>query len=68
MEEAGPYAAFVGPTMIYARRIELGFSGPDSLGRVYHQPPRPYVRPAYEEMLPRIRPFFVSSISAALKA
>lgn len=26
----------------YARRLELGFSGADSLGRVYHQPPRHY--------------------------
>jgi hypothetical protein len=68
MEEAGPYAAFVGPTMIYARRIELGFSGPDSLGRVYHQAPRPYVRPVFEAVLPKIRPFFVTAISAALKA
>jgi len=29
----------------YARRLEYGFSGPDSLGRVYNQPPQPYVRP-----------------------
>jgi len=67
-ESAGPYAAFVGPTMIYSRRLELGFEGADSLGRVYHQAPKPYVRPTYESMLPKIRPFFVTSISAALKA
>ena len=66
-ESQGPYAAFVGPTMIYARRVELGFFGPDSLGRVYKQPPRPYVRPAYDEMLPKIRPFFISAISAAIR-
>ena len=66
-ESQGPYAAFVGPTMIYARRVELGFSGPDSLGRVYKQPPRPYVRPAYTETLPKIRPFFISAISAAIR-
>lgn len=29
----------------YARRIELGFVGTDSLGRVYNQPPYPYFRP-----------------------
>lgn len=67
MEEAGPYAAFVGPTMIYARRIELGFKGADSKGRVYNQAPDPYVRPTYEEMTPKIRPFFISAISAALR-
>lgn len=32
----------------YARRIEYGFVGADSLGRVYNQPPQPYMRPAFE--------------------
>ena len=32
----------------YARRIEFGFSGMDSLGRVFHQVEQPYMRPAYE--------------------
>ncbi len=30
----------------YARRIEYGFIGTDSLGRNYHQAAQPYVRPA----------------------
>lgn len=30
----------------YSARIEFGFFGPDSLGRVYHQPAQPYLRPA----------------------
>mgnify|MGYP001292038658 CR=1 FL=1 len=33
----------------YARRIELGFHGTDSLGRRYNQAGQPYLRPAYEE-------------------
>jgi len=33
----------------YARRIELGFVGADSLGRAFHQAPQPYMRPAFEE-------------------
>jgi HK97 gp10 family phage protein len=33
----------------YARRIELGFVGVDSLGRNYHQAPQPFMRPAFEE-------------------
>ena len=33
----------------YARRIELGFFGPDSLGRVYHQAAQPYMAPAWYE-------------------
>jgi hypothetical protein len=42
-------SASIGPTMIYARRQELGFRGPDSLGRVYtNDPGWPYVRPAFE--------------------
>ena len=65
-EAKGPYAAFVGPTMIYSRRLELGFKGPDSLGRVYNQAPKPYVRPAFEEVLPRIRPLFVAAIREAI--
>lgn len=32
----------------YARRIEFGFMGTDSLGRTYHQPAQPYMRTAFE--------------------
>lgn len=39
----------VGSDVPYARRQELGFEGPDKLGRVYHQGPRPYLRPAADE-------------------
>ena len=39
---------FGGPGAPYARRIELGFSGQDSLGRRYNQPARPYLRPAFD--------------------
>jgi hypothetical protein len=50
--EQGPiprgYAASVGPTMVYSRRLELGFTGTDSAGRVYDQQPYPYLRPAVE--------------------
>lgn len=40
--------AKIGPHVPYGARIEFGFVGPDSLGRVYHQAPEPYMRPAYE--------------------
>ena len=36
----------VGSNVVYARRMELGFVGTDSLGRKYNQGPRPYLRPA----------------------
>ena len=50
----GSWEVQVGPTTVYGRRIELGFSGSDSLGRVYHQPPFPYMRPAYESSQARL--------------
>ena len=34
----------VGSNVSYARRLELGFVGADSLGRVINQRPRPYLR------------------------
>lgn len=42
----GGWQTRVGPTVIYSRRIELGFAGTDSLGRRYNQPPYPYFGPA----------------------
>lgn len=39
----------VGTDLEYAARIEFGFTGPDSLGRVYNQAPHPYLRPAFDE-------------------
>ena len=51
------YQTEVGPTMIYSRRLELGFEGADSLGRVYHQKPRPFFTPAWNDVvhdLPRV--------------
>ena len=38
----------VGTNLEYARRLELGFVGVDSIGRRYNQAPRPYLRPALE--------------------
>lgn len=51
---AGGFHAYMGPTVIYARRIELGFHGRDSIGRVYDQYGEPYVRPAFERARPEI--------------
>ena len=39
----------VGSTMNYAMRLEKGFNDTDSLGRRYHQQPRPFLRPALDE-------------------
>lgn len=38
------------PDTPYAARIEFGFVGADSLGRVYNQAPNPYMRSAFDVM------------------
>jgi hypothetical protein len=38
----------LGTDVVYAPRIEFGFVGTDSRGRMYHQPARPYLRPAFD--------------------
>lgn len=38
----------IGSVQPYACRLEWGFGGSDSLGRVYSQAPRPHWRPAFE--------------------
>jgi HK97 gp10 family phage protein len=39
----------IGSKLEYAPRIEYGFTGTDSLGRRYNQPPEPFLRPAWDE-------------------
>lgn len=49
--------AQVGTIMEYAKRLEFGFSDVDSLGRQYHQAPRPFMRSTYlqeRDMIKRI--------------
>lgn len=43
-----PYGAMctIGTNAPQGRRLEFGFSGTDSLGRTYNQPPFPHVGPA----------------------
>lgn len=47
-----PYGAecTIGTRQPQGRRLEFGFYGPDSLGRVYAQPPFPHVGPAIPVM------------------
>jgi len=40
----------VGSNIVYANRIEYGFVGADSLGRFYNQPPKAFLRPAFDEL------------------
>lgn len=41
-----PMNVQVGTNVIYARRLEFGFTGTDSRGRSYNQAARPYLYPA----------------------
>lgn len=40
----------IGTNAPQARRLEFGFVGKDSIGRVYNQPPYPHFGPAIDEM------------------
>lgn len=42
--------ATLGTKKPQGRRLEFGFVGPDSLGRIYNQPPFPHVGPAIPAM------------------
>jgi hypothetical protein len=43
----------VGTNAPQGRRLELGFTGTDSLGREYDQPPYPHFEPGLAEIVPR---------------
>lgn len=45
----GAPAAIIGSSAPQARRLEYGFVGSDSLGRVYNQPPFPHFEPDIEK-------------------
>lgn len=47
----GTWASRVGPTVIYGRRIELGYHGTDARGRSYHQRGHDFFRPAVRDEL-----------------
>jgi len=44
----------VGSNLVYARRLELGFTGTDKLGRNVDAKERPFLRPALFENLRRV--------------
>lgn len=54
-------SVWVGSNSPYARRIELGFHGHDSLGRFYNLPPKPYLLPAFTWVAPVIPPMIAAS-------
>ena len=60
----GRSAVLVGTNRPQGRRLEYGFSGTDSLGRRYSQPPYAHFGPAAEQF----RPLFIAAVRVALGA
>ncbi|MGW7579731.1 hypothetical protein ACWGKU_04945 [Kitasatospora sp. NPDC054768] len=56
--------AVVGTARPQGPRLEYGFSGADSLGRVYHQPPFPHVGQAVQ----KVAPLFVAGMARVAQA
>ncbi|WP_256789815.1 hypothetical protein [Frankia sp. AvcI1] len=50
-----------------AFRLEFGFNGADSLGRVYHQPPYPSFGPAFDEVSPGLYDELAAMVTAAVQ-
>lgn len=44
--------SLVGTNAVQGHRLEYGFHGADSLGRIYNQPPFPHARPAFDKTAP----------------
>ena len=63
----GSWESRTGPTVIYGRRIELGFDGADSLCRVYHQPPYPSLQPGLEDAAPKLSAIYTAEWAKALR-
>lgn len=62
------WAAEVGPTVVYGRRIELGFHDADSLGRHYDQEGQPYLEPGLDEVVPMLETIYAENWAKALRA
>ncbi|BCK74007.1 hypothetical protein Srufu_079600 (plasmid) [Streptomyces libani subsp. rufus] len=57
----------IGTMEPYGRRLEFGFVGADSLGRVYNQPPFPHVQPSLPAMTAALRFGMLSAIAEVLR-
>lgn len=64
-----PYGAqcTIGTEEPYGRRLEFGFVGADSLGRVYNQPPFPHVQPSLPVMTAALRFAMMSAVEEVLR-
>lgn len=61
-------AVYVGTDVVYARRIEFGFMDTDALGRTYHQPAQPYMRPAVDTTKAQVQREVAEAFRELIKA
>jgi hypothetical protein len=59
------YMATIAPSMIYSRRLELGFNGTDAIGRAYHEAGRPYLAPGLADAIPGLSAIFEAAWATA---
>lgn len=63
----GVWSSRTYPTTVYARRVELGFHGTDSLGRHFDQGAQPYLGPGLDDARSRLGVLFESTVRKALE-
>jgi hypothetical protein len=66
-QAAGGVVAAVGTNKPQGRRLEFGFVGADSLGRVYNQPAFPHVGPAVDDVEPKFQADIAAIIDTEAK-
>lgn len=62
----GTHFAIVGTNAPQGRRLEYGFSGTDSLGRTYSNPPLPHFLPALDETAPQYEAAMAAAVDKTL--
>jgi hypothetical protein len=62
----GTWRAQVAPSTVYARRVELGFHGADSIGRHFDQSAYPFMRPGLDKARDELPAIFEATWNAAI--
>lgn len=57
-----PKLAIVGTNLPYAKRLEYGFAGKDSLGRAYDQSAQPHFRPTLDTNMDKYKRIYKEAI------
>ena len=67
LKAEGSATAWVATNVVYAKRMEYGFKGPDKLGREYSQAGHPYMRPAMDENKDKVNQTFRKALEQVIK-